>query len=240
MHDRAVLRAQEALGDRVVEHRGEPVVVAAHVEQAARLGVQAELGPGRDLEELLERPEAAGQRHERVRQLGHLRLALVHRVDDPQVAQPGVGDLAVDQRLRDHADHLGAGRERRVGHDAHQADVGAAVDDAEPALGELRRRARPRPRGRPGRDRGSSRSRRTRAASGGPGYASAQTAAHAAGDLEVLARLHDQRRGRRAAAPISSSRGAPLRSASSATPRNAEPVGGAGAHRRRCARRRRR
>ena len=42
-------------------------------------------------------------------------------------------ELALDELLRDHADHLAAGRERRVGDGAHQPDPAAAVDEAEPA-----------------------------------------------------------------------------------------------------------
>src|SRR5262245_15860405 len=41
----AVLAAQESLGDGVVEERGEALEVAAHVEEADRLGVDAELRP---------------------------------------------------------------------------------------------------------------------------------------------------------------------------------------------------
>ena len=45
-------------------------------------------------------------------------------------------DLAVDERLRDHAGHPAAALERRVGDRAHQADVGAAVDELDPAVGQ--------------------------------------------------------------------------------------------------------
>ena len=56
-----------------------------------------------------------------------------------------MGDLRGEQPPRDHADHLTAGRERRVGERAHQADGRPAVDDADAASGEqpaevLRRR----------------------------------------------------------------------------------------------------
>ena len=45
-------------------------------------------------------------------------------------------DLAVHERLRDDADDAAAALERRVGERAHQADVRAAVDELDPALGE--------------------------------------------------------------------------------------------------------
>ena len=131
-----MLGGDEALRDRVVEEGDEARPVAAHVEQAERLGVQAELGPGVDLEQLVERAGPARQRDEAVREVGHQRLALVHRVHDVQLAQPRVRDLAVDERLRDHADDLAARGERRVGDRAHQADARAAVDEADARAGE--------------------------------------------------------------------------------------------------------
>ena len=67
---------------------------------------------------------------------GHLGLALVERLDDAQLGQAGVCQLAIDQPARDDADDLAAGRQRRVGDGAHHADAAAAVDDADPALGE--------------------------------------------------------------------------------------------------------
>ena len=45
-------------------------------------------------------------------------------------------DLAVDERLRDHADHLAARGQRRVGDRAHQPDARAAVDEADARAGE--------------------------------------------------------------------------------------------------------
>ena len=53
-----------------------------------------------------------------------------------QLGQAAVADLAVDQRLRHHADHLAAGGQRGVGEHAHQADVAAAVDEPDAALRE--------------------------------------------------------------------------------------------------------
>ena len=60
-------------------------------------------------------PDPAGQRDEAVGELGHQRLALVHRADDVQLGERRVRDLAAHQRLGDHADHLAAGRQRGVG-----------------------------------------------------------------------------------------------------------------------------
>ncbi len=44
--------------------------------------------------------------------------------------------FAGDHAARDDADHLAAGGESGVGQDAHEADVTAAIDDGEAALGE--------------------------------------------------------------------------------------------------------
>ena len=45
-------------------------------------------------------------------------------------------DLAIDERLRDHADDLAARRERGVGERAHQPDARPAVDEPEALRGE--------------------------------------------------------------------------------------------------------
>src|SRR4051812_36524686 len=137
----AMLLAQEALPDGVVEQRGQAVVVAADVEDAHRLVVQAELAPGVDLDQLLERAGAAGERDERIREVGHEGLALVHRADLVELRQPLMGDLAPDEVAGDDTDHLAAVLERRVGHDPHQADVRAAVDDADAAARQRAREA---------------------------------------------------------------------------------------------------
>jgi hypothetical protein len=100
--------AQEALGHAVVEERRQRAVVARDVEEPERLGVQAELRPREHLEELLERPDPAREHDERVGELGHERLALVHRADDAQVVEPRVADLEVEDLLGDDAGDLAA------------------------------------------------------------------------------------------------------------------------------------
>ena len=122
-----MLVAHEALLDGGGEEAFDAVVVALHVQQRARLSVQAELGPGVDLEQLLERAEPAGKSDEGVRQLRHQRLALVHRAHDAHVRDLRVGDLPVHERARDHAGDLAALGEHRVGERAHQAHAAAAV-----------------------------------------------------------------------------------------------------------------
>ena len=93
--------------------------------------MHAKLRPRHRLEELLERADAARHGDERVGQVGHHRLARVHRVDDAQVGDAGVGDLAIGQRVRNHADHFAAAGEDGIGDRRPSADVAAAVDEAD-------------------------------------------------------------------------------------------------------------
>ena len=88
--------------------------------------------------QLLQRAQAAGQRDEPVGQVGHLGLAFVERADDLQLGQAGVGQLAIDEPARDHADDLAARSQGRIGQGAHQPDPAAAVDDPDAALREAR------------------------------------------------------------------------------------------------------
>ena len=75
----------EALGHAVVQEPQQRVEVTAYVQETARFRVHAELGPGEDLEQLLQSPETARQRDEPLRELGHKRFPLVHGADDPEV-----------------------------------------------------------------------------------------------------------------------------------------------------------
>lgn len=62
-----------------MSHPGqERVEEPADVEQADGLPVDAQLRPGEDLEQLVQRPEAARQRHEGVAAVGHQRFTLVY------------------------------------------------------------------------------------------------------------------------------------------------------------------
>jgi hypothetical protein len=47
-----------------------------------------------------------------------------------------MGQLPIDHRPGNDAEHLAAGGECRVRGHAHQADTAAAVDEADPAPGE--------------------------------------------------------------------------------------------------------
>jgi hypothetical protein len=56
-----VLRPHEPLGRQAVHGRQQRAEVIGHVQQADRLGVDAELRPRQDLEQLVQRPVPAGQ-----------------------------------------------------------------------------------------------------------------------------------------------------------------------------------
>ena len=139
--------------DGVVEEAQQRGVVAGGVEHRGRLVVDAELRPGDGLEELVERAEPTGQHHEGVGRVGHRRLPLVHGVDHPQLGEARRGPPLLLERGRDHAQHLAARGQHRVGQHPHQAHVAAAVDQAEPRdAGPCRAPRRPRraPRRSPG------------------------------------------------------------------------------------------
>jgi hypothetical protein len=51
--------------------------------------------------------------------------------NDPEVVEAGVGDLTLDEALRDDPDHLAGRRSRRVGHRAHQPDGCATIDQTD-------------------------------------------------------------------------------------------------------------
>ena len=85
------------------------------------------------LEQFVAGAEAAGQHGEGVGAVGHHGLALVHRLHHNQLGQAAVGQLLRLQEARDDADGRTAPDQHGVGDGAHQADVAAAVDQAESA-----------------------------------------------------------------------------------------------------------
>jgi hypothetical protein len=99
--------------------------------------VEAEHRRGPDLEELVERAESTREGEKRVRLFDHQPLAAEHAVGDHQLVGGGVRDLAVDQRLRDHAQRVRAAGPGAIGHRAHHADAAAAGDQRVAAPGDL-------------------------------------------------------------------------------------------------------
>jgi len=82
-----------------------------------------------DLVALVVRVGAIGER-------GHQSFALMHRFNHVQLREPGMRDLAFFHGTRNHADHFAARGEAGIRHGAHQADVGATVNESNAALGK--------------------------------------------------------------------------------------------------------
>jgi len=133
-----MLRAQKFRGDCVIEKRHQSRVEPIHVEKSDRLRVHAELRPRPDFEDFFERAEASGKCHEGIGERGHLRLALVHGVDDVQLAETAMPDLARPERVRNHADDFAAVREHRVRELTHQSNAAAAVHERDAFAREQR------------------------------------------------------------------------------------------------------
>ena len=133
-----MLRADETLLQRVIQKFQQAPVKTARIQQPERLLIPAELAPRQHLEKFLERPVAARQRDEAVRQLRHQRLALVHRFHHAQIRQLLVDDFLDDELFGNHADDVAAVFQGRVGQDAHQAGHAAAIDQFNFFAGEQR------------------------------------------------------------------------------------------------------
>lgn len=129
------LRPEESLVVHVVNERDQRVVVALDVEEADGAGVETELGPGEDLEEFVERADAAGERDEAASDVGHHLFALMHGVDDVQGVDAGVPEFAVHELLGDDAGDDPAVGEHGIGDMAHQAGAAAAVDQINTTFG---------------------------------------------------------------------------------------------------------
>ncbi len=134
----AVGGMEEAVGDGAIAEPEKRIEVAIDVEQRDGLVMKAELRPSKSFKEFVERAETAGQGEEGLGDFVHERLAVVHGFDDMEAAESGVGDLFVNERLRDDANDVPAGGKSGVGEGAHQTDAGAAVDEAQAAAGDFR------------------------------------------------------------------------------------------------------
>jgi O-succinylbenzoic acid--CoA ligase len=137
-----VVRLHESRADRGIEecnHRlPESVGVNKRDWFAYTTRMQPKLAPGCCFENLIERAIATRQRAEAVRDVVHMPLAAVHVIDHNQLGKAGVSNLAVAQAGRDDTGHLSPMRERRISHRPHQPDMGAAINQANPAVGQVR------------------------------------------------------------------------------------------------------
>ena len=93
--------------------------------------MDAELGPGPHLEQLVHGADAAGERNEPVGELRHERLAFEHPVHRVQLGDALVEVLAQEQIAGDHADDPTAGGERGIRHRTHHPSSPAAVDECD-------------------------------------------------------------------------------------------------------------
>jgi hypothetical protein len=84
-------RVDEPLGLHVLDEDEHRVPETGDIGEHDRLAVMAELRPGHDLDDLLDGPDAAGQRHKGVGFLEHRVFALVHVLGDDEVVEPVQG-----------------------------------------------------------------------------------------------------------------------------------------------------
>lgn len=132
----AVLRFDETVVEAAIEEAKQIVEVAAGVEEADRLGVNAELCPGDGLEEFFEGAESAGKSDEGVGEIRHEGFASVHVGDEPHVLHTGVEKLAHGEQFGNYADDVATSCENGIGDDAHHADAAATVDEFDASFGQ--------------------------------------------------------------------------------------------------------
>ena len=94
-----VLGAGESAANSCSKNASSPSQNPSTCEQHDRVAVVAELLEGQHLEQLLEGPEAARQRHERVGAGDHLLLAAAHVSVTTSSSQASSADPAVDHQL---------------------------------------------------------------------------------------------------------------------------------------------
>lgn len=126
----------EFFGDGVVEKFQKVIVKSADIEDAARFIVEAEFGPCEHFKEFVEGAVTSRQCNKTIGKFGHERLAFVHGGDNVHVFDIGMRDFVFDKVFCDDAGDFSFERERGVGNFFHQADVAAAVDKRETALGD--------------------------------------------------------------------------------------------------------
>ena len=124
-----------------MEEGEERIKVALGVEEPDGFLMKAELSPGQDFKELLERSKAAWQGNEAIGQRGHSCLPGVHRVHhfklgDASMLDPLPIDFPAEQALRNDARDVTAGPKAGVGDDTHQADIAPPIDEFDALMGQ--------------------------------------------------------------------------------------------------------
>jgi hypothetical protein len=130
----AVFRLNHSLRHSVVEESEQAVVEAAaihtQVYQDTGLGVDLQLRPGHNLDELVERSKPAGQCDKRIGPRSEQRFALVHGPNHMEFSQSFVIDFSLSNHIRNDTDYFATGGQGTVGNRAHRADRRSAVDQA--------------------------------------------------------------------------------------------------------------
>src|ERR1044071_3877132 len=124
--------------DGVMDHLDQRIPVAVEIDQDQWFVVQPNLPPGENLESFIKRAHPAGQNREGVGQLEHPLLANMHAVDDMQLAGAAMTDLTHIEVMRDDSDHASAFGQHGIGHNTHQPDPTAAIDQGYASLGQDR------------------------------------------------------------------------------------------------------
>lgn len=127
----------EAFLDGPVDEGEQRVVVAVDVEEAHRLAVDAKLGPGDDLKELLQGAIPTGERDECVGVSRHLGLPLVHPGHVLELPRRVADELPRQHRLGRDPQHVPAGVVDGAGDETHQTNAAAAVHKVDAALHQL-------------------------------------------------------------------------------------------------------
>ena len=96
--------------------------VFCNIDNDNRLVMQPELPPGINLEKFIHRAESTGQDDEGIRKIDH--------------HQPPVRDFFVGDMGWNNAGDLPPLRHNRIGDNAHQPDMAATVDKAQPRSGQ--------------------------------------------------------------------------------------------------------
>lgn len=122
-------RLKKSLGGRAVGVRHEMVPKPSRTEQTKRLSMITELRPRQHLERLVEGSPATGKDAEGVREMSHEGLSGVHAVHDEELLETVVGDLALDQPVRNDPVHSTPGFERGIGQHPHGADLCSPIDE---------------------------------------------------------------------------------------------------------------
>ena len=131
-----VLHFDKAALAHVGDEIDQAVKKGPDVEQTHGFVVKGELQPGEGFEQFIQRAEASWEGDEAVAEVDHHLLSLVHAADDVQFGDAAITQFFFHERLRDDADDLPLLRQRAVSNRAHQADVSAAIDEADAALGQ--------------------------------------------------------------------------------------------------------